>query len=318
MNIHFIMKRLEPVFLFIFTATLACAQEGVAPATKAPAMKIPSDVVLTEDVAMGKGGNAILHCDVYEPKIAPSSPIPGVIFIHGGGWSTGSYKGGSTKPFLAQHGYVAVSIEYRLSKQAPWPAQIEDCKLAVRWLRANAAKYHVNPDRIACWGGSAGGHLAACLGTMGDLPKFEGTGGYPGVSSKVQAVVDGSGPVDFVNGSEGLKGSTPTQDAPMLVTLFGGTFAEKRAVYKEGSPIVYVKAGDPPFLVLHGDHDQSVPYAQAEKMVAALKTAGVPVQFITVHNGGHDGKAAPGLPPATPTADEVNKMALAFLDHYLK
>lgn len=293
---------------------LAVAQEN----PNAPPLKMPPDVVVTENVETGKGGDQILHADVYQPKNPSGTALPAVIFIHGGGWSSGSYKGGSTKPYLVEHGYVAVSIEYRLSKVAPWPAQLEDCKMAVRWLRANAAKYGVDPNRIAAWGGSAGGHLAACLGTMGDQTQFEGDGGYPGVSSQVQAVVDGSGPVDFTTGSEGLKGSTPTTDSPMLLTLFGGSFAEKSAIYKQGSPITYVKAGDPPFLVIHGDQDHSVPIAQAEKMVAALKAANVPVQYIVVHNADHGGKAAPGFPPPSPTADEVNQQALAFLDHYLK
>jgi len=308
------MQLLNSTLLLAFSTTLAFGQEN----PNAAPLIVPPDVVVTENVEMGKGGDNVLHADVYQPK-APSSPaLPAVIFIHGGGWDTGSYKGGSTKPYLAQHGYVAVSIEYRLSKVAPWPAQIEDCKMAVRWLRSNAAKYGVDPNHIGAWGGSAGGHLAACLGTMGDQPQFEGNGGYPGVSSNVQAVVDGSGPVDFTTGSEGLKGSTPTQDSYMLIKLFGGSFADKSDIYKQGSPIAYVKAGDPPFLVTHGDQDHSVPIAQAQKMVAALKAANVPVEFIIVHNADHGGKSAPGFPPPTPNADEVNQQALAFLDKYLK
>src|SRR6202012_4574115 len=101
------------------------------------------------------------------------------------------------------HGYFLASIEYRLRPKYKWPAQIEDCKLAVRWLRANAAKYHIDPDRIGCWGHSAGGHLVACMGTMDD-PKLEGTGGYPGVSSKVQAVADFDGVEDFTAYGSGL------------------------------------------------------------------------------------------------------------------
>jgi acetyl esterase/lipase len=308
------MRFLKFTLLFAGSAVSAFAQEN----PNAPPVKVPSDVIVTENVEMGKGGDKILHADVYQPKTPPAAPLPAVIFVHGGGWSSGSYKGGSTKPYLAEHGYVAVSIEYRLSHVAPWPAQLEDCRLAVRWLRANAAKYGVDPNRIGAWGGSAGGHLVSCLGTMADQPQFDGDGGWPGVSSRVQAVVDGSGPVDFTTGSEGLKGSTPTTDSPMLIALFGGSFAQKSAIYQQASPITYVKAGDPPFLVIHGDQDHSVPIAQARKMVAALKAAHVPVEYIVVHNADHNGKSAPGFPPTSPIAGELNKMALAFLDKYLK
>jgi len=296
------------------SAACAFAQED----PHAPPLKVPPDVVVTENVEMGRGGDKILHADVYQPKNPSSTARPAVIFIHGGGWSTGSYKGGSSKPYLAQHGYVAVSIEYRLSNVAPWPAQLDDCKMAVRWLRSNAAKYGVDPGHIAAWGGSAGAHLACFLGTTGNQPQLEGLGGYAGVSSQVQAVVDNSGPVEFTTGSEGLKGSTPTQDSPMLITLFGGSFADKSDIYKQGSPITYVKAGDPPFLVIHGDQDRSVPIEQARKMVAALKAAHVPVEYIVIHNGGHGGKSMPGFPSPAPTEKEINRQALAFLDHYFK
>ena len=114
-----------------------------------------------------------------------------------GGWIGGTYHWGGIV-HLAQTGYFAASIEYRLDNVAKWPAQIEDCKLAVRWLRANAGKYHVDPNRIGVWGGSAGGHLVLCLGTMAEVKEYEGDVGYPGVSSAVQAVVDYYGPTDLV------------------------------------------------------------------------------------------------------------------------
>lgn len=157
-------------------------------------------------------------------------------------------------------------------------AQIEDCKLAVRWLRANAAKYNVDPNRIASIGGSAGGHLASCLGVMGNESKFEGEGGYAGVSSKVQAVVDNNGPANLIWD---------------MTRLFGATIAEKPELYKEASPLTYVRAGLPPFLVVHGDKDDTVPFAQSSMFVEALQKAGVAVKFIVVKGGGHDLNATP-------------------------
>ena len=244
--------------------------------------------------------------------------MPAVIRIHGGGWRFGSHKE-KIADWLAPHGYFVASVEYRLSTEALWPAQIEDCKLAVRWLRANAAKYRVDPDRIAVWGSSAGGHLAACVGTMGG--QFEGNGGYPDVSSKPQAVIDWCGPVDFTTGDPGVEkklAKPPDYDSPGLVKLFGGTYKEKPEIWKQGSPIAYVSASTPPFLVIHGDKDQSVPHEQSEKFVAALKAAGVPVQFITVQGGGHSMGAAKGDPPATPGTKALQDAMLAFLEKSLR
>ena len=267
---------------------------------------------------MGKGGDTDLHADVCQPKNPSSPALPAILLIHGGGWYGGTYQGNAYGPALAQKGYVVASIEYRLTGVAPWPAQIEDCKLAVRWLRANAAKYGVDPNRIAAWGPSAGGHLSACLATMGDQPQFEGTGGYPGVSSKIQAVVDEWGPVEFISGSEGIGGAYAPKDSPMLIGLIGASFKDKPELYRAASPIAYVKAGDPPFFIVHGDKDASVPYTQSVKMAAALQAAGVPVEFITMHNAQHGARPVKGLPPPTPSHKEVNDRAIAFLDKYLK
>ena len=217
--------------------------------------------------------------------------------------------------FLATKGYFTASIEYRLSGEATWPAQIEDCKLGVRWLRANAAKYNIDPDRIGCWDSSAGGHLGACLGVMDDL-RFEGSGGYAGVSSKVQAVCDFYGPTDMTQGSAGIQGAKEGEDSKAPLGLFGAPFKVKPELWRDGSPLVYVKAGDLPFLIVHGDADKSVPHEHSEKFVAALQKAGGPVEFITVKRGGHNLQALPGEEPAEPGQDAVNAAVLAFFDKY--
>jgi len=292
----------------------------ITPALFAADTPPPAGVTEIHDVEIGQGGDKVLHAEIAYPSQTSAALLPAVIRIHGGGWRFGTYKE-KIAEWLAPHGYFVATIEYRLSTEAIWPAQIEDCKLAVRWLRANAAKYHVDPDRIGVWGSSAGGHLALCVGTMNNEPQFEGHGGYEGVSSRVKAVVDWCGPSDFTAGDPGIEkklAKPPDYDSPGLVKLFGGTYKEKPDVWKEGSPIKYVTADDPPFLIVQGDKDLSVPHEQSEKMVAALKQAGVPVEFIMVHGGGHSMGAAPGDPPAQPGNQKLQAAVLAFFDQQLK
>lgn len=312
------MRVLPLLGLCLIVAFSARAQEqSDLPQSKSG---VSGNVTVLSDVVMGTGGGRPLHADIVYPAKLPEGPMPAVLWIHGGGWKAGTHKKNPIA-WLADKGFVVASIEYRLSDEAKWPAQIEDCKLAVRWLRANAAKYHVNPDKIAVWGSSAGGHLVSCLGTMGDQTQFEGTGGYEGVSSKVQAVVDYCGPVDFTEAGPGIQrgmAKAPDYESPGLIGLFGGSFKEKTDLWKQGSPITYIKPGAPPFLVVHGDQDKSVPLQQAEKMVAALKKANVPVEFILVKGGGHGMHAEKGEPPAVPDRDTLNAQVLAFLERVLK
>jgi acetyl esterase/lipase len=267
-------------------------------------------VVLLHDVVIGKGGDRDLHAEIAYPANA-TAPLPAIIWIHGGGWIKGSYKGAPLTR-IAVAGYVAVSIEYRLSNVAKWPAQIQDCKLAVRWLRANAAQYHVDPNRIGVWGSSAGGHLVTCLATMADVKEYEGDGGYPGVSSAVQAVVDFYGPTDFIHPDIYTPEATQYTQG-----LFGVPLAQNQDLWKSGSPLYSVKAGDPPMLLVHGDADVLVPLAQSNVFDEALTKAGVPHQLLVVKNAGHDFKPLPGTTIA-PSIRDINQAALAFFDKYLK
>jgi len=314
------------LLLFTLLASLSgsLAQEPAAqPPAPAPRFQKPAGVQIIPEVEIGRVGDRVLHVEIARPKDPPSAPMPAVLWVHGGGWSRGSYKGNQAMA-LATKGYFTATIEYRLSGEAKWPAQIEDCKLAVRWLRANAAKYNVDPDKIGCWGSSAGGHLDACLGTMDD-PRFEGTGGYPGVSSRVQAVVDYFGPTDMTEGSagiqrakEGIQRAKEGVDAAGPLGLFGAHFAEKPELWRDGSPLVYVKAGDPPFLIAHGDKDMTVPIAHSEKLVAALKKAGVPVEFIVVKGAEHDFRPVEGVAAVEPDRQTLEAAVLAFFDKQLK
>lgn len=267
----------------------------------------PNGITVLHNVVTGRGGNRDLHAEIAYPTKA-SGPLPAVIYIHGGGWIGGSYK---QSPFvqLAQAGYFAASIEYRLSNEAKWPAQIQDCKLGVRWLRANAAQYHVDPNRMGAMGASAGGHLVLCLGTMADVKEYEGDGGYPGVSSAVQAVVDYYGPTDFTQPDARVY--TPHAIA-LAEGLFGVPFAQNPALWGSGSPLLYVKAGDPPMLLVHGDSDALVPLAQSTVFDAALTKARVPHQLLIVKNIGH------GFAMVVPSHPEVYQTVDAFLAEYLK
>ena len=185
-----------------------------------------------------------------------------------------------------REGYAVASINYRLSQHAIFPAQIEDSKAAVRWLRAEGPKHGIDPDRIGVWGSSAGGHLVALLGATGDTKKFD-KGPRADVSSKVQAVCDFFGPTDFTLMSKFP--STMDHDSPNApeARLIGGPVQENKEKAASANPITYVSKGDPPFLILHGDKDPLVPLNQSEILAAALKKAGVEVTFHVVKGAGH-------------------------------
>ena len=267
-------------------------------------------IVRLHNVVIGKGGGRDLHAEIAYPN-RPNGLLPAIIYIHGGGWITGSPSEGPIEA-LAKAGYFAASIEYRLSGEAKWPAQIEDCKLGVRWLRANASKYHVAPDRIGVWGGSAGGHLALCLDTMADVKNYEGAGGYPGVSSAVQAVVDFCGATDFMDpGPYGKEALRFTQE------LFGVPHDQNPELWKSGSPIAYVKAGDAPLLLVYGDSDRLCPLIQATAFETALTKAGVPHRLIVVKNGMHGFQPVPGK-TTEPSFEGIMRTMGAFFDQYLR
>ena len=290
---------------------LLARAQSTNPAPAPPAPPPPqSNIIQIHNYVFGKGGDHDLHAEIAYPKNA-TGPLPAVIDIHGGGWIAGGPQEGQAVQ-LAQNGYFAASIEYRLSNVATWPAQIQDCKCAVRWLRANAAKYNVDPNRIGVWGQSAGGHLVACLGTMADVKEYEGDGGWPGVSSRVQAVVDYFGPTDLTR---------PDIYTPFAIKcsegLFGGTLHDKPEVWKSGSPFFYVKADDPPMLIVQGDSDRIVPMAQSTIFDEALTKAGVPHQLLIVKNADH-GFTPVGSKAIDPDNAGIEKAVYTFFEKYLK
>ncbi len=198
------MHRICTLLLLILAqSVIVAAQTKVTASNPAVGKDDPfKGIVFLDNVVIGKGGGRDLHAEVAYPENA-TRPMPAVLFIHGGGWAYGSpqpvHKPGGILASLAKQGYFAAWTEYRLSGEAKWPAQIQDCELAVRWLRANAKKYGVDPKRIGIWGPSAGGHLVACMATMADVNEYHGDGGYPKISSAVKVVVDWFGATDLTD-----------------------------------------------------------------------------------------------------------------------
>lgn len=243
-----------------------------------------STIQVYKDIAYVKDGHEMQKLDLYVPE--SSRKLPLVIRVHGGAWRTGD-KANAPLEYLKE-GYAVASINYRLSQHATFPAQIEDCKAAIRWLRAHAEKYNLNPDRFGVWGTSAGAHLVALLGTTGDTTCFD-VGEYLNESSAVQAVADFYGPTDFLQMDDHLPEEAATHNLPESPesVLVGGQITKMKDAVKRANPITYVSSKDSPFLIVHGDSDLTVPHHQSELLDAALKKANIPVQFYTVKGAGH-------------------------------
>ena len=267
-----------------------------------------ADAAIQRDLVYKRINGRALTLDLYCPQKA-SGPLPVILWIHGGGWSKGRKEQHSPAISFLNDGYAMASIEYRLSGEAPFPAQIEDCKAAVRWLRANAAKYNLDADRIGAWGHSAGGHLSALLGTSGGVQELEGNGDNMSYSSRVQAVCDVSGPADLLrlyhDASDASTGTRP-KDRSYIDALLGGPADQNKRKAVAASPITYVSKDDPPFLIIQGENDFSVPASQGELLAAALKAAGVETT-LEITPQGHSAGGPRFLP-----------IVKAFFDKYLR
>lgn len=252
---------------------------------------VPQDVTVLRDVVYGTGGGRDLSMHIVLPKEKAAAPVPVYVWVHGGGWQGGKKDGGlgQTIPLVGK-GFVGATIEYRLTGEAPFPAQIEDCKCAIRYLRAHADKYNIDPDRIAVGGSSAGGHLAALLGTSGGVKELEGSGGWPDQSSTVQAVVDLYGPTDFAAfvATKGYE-SHNRAGSPESKLLGGGEVASNVDGIKRVNPITYIDKADPPFLTIHGTDDKTVPLNQSEALHKALQNAEVSSKLYVIEGAGHGG-----------------------------
>ncbi|MEZ6139002.1 MAG: alpha/beta hydrolase [Zavarzinella sp.] len=258
-----------------------CLVAGLVVAALTPCTAQDLKSKIEKDIVYAKVKDTELKLDYLAPAVA-NDAAPLVVCVHGGGWRAGNKKDlHALMEVLAKQGFAAVSVQYRLSLVAQFPAQIEDVKTAVRFMRKNAKQYKINPENVGAVGFSAGGHLVALMGVADDAAKLEGSL-YPEFSSRVQCVVDYFGPTDF----ELYSGDASAQKAYMT-PLFGGTYQEKTKEHQKASPIKYISKDDPPFLIFHGDKDWIVPIEHTHKFAKMLKDVNVPVQVVVMDGEGH-------------------------------
>ncbi len=265
----------------------------------------PTDPDVTYCVADG----VALKMDIYRPQ-GRTVPTPALLYVHGGAWTRGDKRSGAAEPEISElvaRGYLVAAVNYRLAPRYKFPAMIEDVKCAVRFLRANAQRYNINPDKIGAWGSSAGGHLVALLG-LSDASAGWDVGPYSEYPSRVQAVVDMFGPTDL---TVLFAGANLTH----MEQVFG-TSDRSSEILKRASPINWVSADDPPFLILHGDRDSLVPLSQSQMLYEKLQAANVPVTLVVVENAGHG--FVPSGGPIRPTREEITTLVADFFDRFLK
>ncbi len=268
----------------------------------------PALATVLRDVTYCKVGGRELRMDAYLPKNRGTNLSSPLLYIHGGAWIAGDKEQGPIEQDLSEllaRGYAVFSINYRLGPLNPFPSQIEDCKCAVRSLRANAAKYQIDAKRIGVWGSSAGGHLAALLGTTNGISQVEGSGGYPEQSSAVQAVGTYFAPADLATSDWSFI------DKLGFLLVFGTS-----KNWPKASPINYVSQGDAPFFVVSGDRDNFVDVRQPRAMFARLQAARVPSELLIVKNCAHE--FAPKGGALNPARIEVTKRLADFFDKHIR
>jgi acetyl esterase/lipase len=337
MNFYFPKDKMKKFFALVlfFLITLACRSTEssepsltpVLPTTEVSPTSTEAFLTLTPETAkfnlakLGQVEKDITYCtmdgvplkvDVYYPAIASAS-WPLVIYVHGGGWEAGDKSEGAGFRKLTgmqNTGFLVASVDYRLAPKYKFPAQIQDVKCAVRYFRAHAAEYNINPDKIGLWGGSAGGHLVALAGTSDSSAGWD-VGEYLDQSSRVQAVVDMFGPTDLTRGSArvGIQ-------AQLQRDVFGSTSATD-PILAAASPVTYVTADDPPFLILQGDADTLVPLEQSQILYDKLQAVGVSSKLLVVRHAGH-GFQQVGNKEISPSVIKLGKEIVKFFTQYLK
>ena len=276
---------LNTVLSVVFGATFAFAlppqQAETGNQKKAADAAQTNGVTVEENIVYATVNGTELHLDIFEPPDRGSQTRPAILLLHGGGWT--SFDKSTMRKlgeFFARSGFVAVAADYRLfNVKDPvnrWPAQLDDVQRAVRWVRANAGKYGVNPERMGAFGHSAGAQLASLLGM--EETRDNSDPALAKYSSRVQAVVDASGPTDFTTDRD------PDGDA-FLTSFLGGDFATHPELWREASPVSHVSKGDAVFLILHGTKDQNVPISQAQELLDKLKAAKVKASLVKFDDG---------------------------------
>jgi acetyl esterase/lipase len=280
------------------------------PHAKVVESAVPAGVSVQENIVYASDGRRELHLDLCKPVKRSAKGYPGVLLIHGGGWRSG-YR--QMEWPMAQHlaakGYVTATVEYRLSTEALYPTGIHDLKASIRWMRANASKYNIDPKKIAVYGCSAGGELAAFLGTTGDMKKFEGSLGDLRQSSRVQAVVDIDGVLDFTDRAESGKDTIPEKPSAGKA-WFGASFKEKPELWREASPINYVNKKTAPMLFVNS----SLPrfHAGRDEAIEKMKKLGIYSEVHTIPDTPHP------FWLFHPWFDEALGYIVKFLDKTLK
>lgn len=272
--------------------------------------KLPEGVLCQENIVYARYDERKLHLDLFSPRERANAPRPAVILIHGGGWRSGHRQmEWPMAQHLAANGYVAATVEYRLSPEALYPAGIYDLKAAIRWIRAHAAERSINPRKIAVYGCSAGGELAAFLGATGNMKKFEGDLGHPEYQTSVQAVVNVDGIVDFTNPAESGRDDDPKKPSAGK-SWFGASFKENPDPWREASPINYVDKGMAPILFVNSSLERY--HAGRDEMIARLNELGMYSEVHTIPDTPHPFWLF--HPWFQPTADHI----LTFLNKTLK
>jgi acetyl esterase/lipase len=290
-------KRLLTGLLIVLAMTSSLRAQAPTP--------VPDTVIVEKGIEYANPDDQHLQLNLARPKTG-DGPFPAIVCIHGGGFRAGkreSYDGLIVR--LAEQGYVAITVTYRLAPKYQFPAAVHDTKAAVRWVRANAAKYKIDPSRIGTTGGSAGGHLAQFLGVTAGVKEFEGDGGNPAESSAVACVVNVYGPSDFT------KSYGKSVDAAEVLPLFlGGNLEKARKLHLKASPLYWVTPVAAPTLCIHGTLDKYVAHEQAVWLVDKMNAAGAEAELLTLEGAGHGFKGK--------DAETADKALMAYFNKKLK
>ncbi len=294
------IARLFPYLLPLIAVLCAPVMTTAAPPS-------PPGFFALRDLDYANQNNPRQKLDLYLPEKPSKKPLPLIVYIHGGGWESGSKNEPGVLLHFIQKGYAGASIGYRLTNEAKWPAQIHDVKAAMRWLKAHAKDHGFDAEKIGLFGISAGGQLVSLLGTSDGVSELDGTVGTAGTLPKIACVANFCGPANFLSfpGKGSIIDSEKSGTA--ITKLFGGPMSQHLAEAKAASPITYVSRDDPPFLHIHGTADTLVPLSQAEEFDAALDKAGVSSTLLT----------GEGAPHVFFSPDLVSKMQ-TFFDHHLQ
>jgi acetyl esterase/lipase len=308
------MKTTHLILCLIALTSSLCSQQSDYP-------KLTSDdIIVYENVVYSVVDSHRLKLDIAVPKYL-NSPAPAIVDFPGGAWRICN-KSVDDARFYARYGFVGISAEYRTSDIAIFPAAVHDCKAAIRFLRAHAKDYNINPDRIGTTGISAGAYFAALLGTSGNNDYLEGVEGFPQYSSNVQAVVDHFGPVDFLDGNDttglGLRDFNSFSDSESPEALYlGGPVRERKEIARLASPLTYIDANDPPVLIIHGEKDGMVIIRQSELLFEALKNAGVKCDMVRVKNADHQYRPYMLGVQINPSTEEITEFTINWFQKFL-